>query len=329
MFEKIKTLFSKKESAKPVAFASAGAPMWLPGAQIIAALKDSGALSGSVKKVVWHTTENDPTKTSATTIARYLNSVGAQVHIVWNPYTGEIIQMIPANRGARALINKAGGVDTNTSGGIVIQIEVVGRAKEPFTNGPMKNFDKIIGWLRALGIPDVWPAGDLKPYPASYGGVRSTSAWAKSGHFGHSQVPENDHGDPGDIDQSKITGGAKPVAPKPAPSLPKPVAKISAADKAKVVQLQRILHVTADGAFGPGTAKAITAVVRRDLRDVKYLQRIVGTVADGVWGKNSDAARIRTIQAVQRLLGVAADGAWGPKTSSAWRAFYNRTYMKF
>lgn len=309
------------------------ASLWLPGAKIVNALKDSGALTGSLKKVVWHTTENDPTKTTAYNVALYLNRVGSQCHIVWNPYTGEIVQMIPANRGGRALMNRAGGVETNTSGGIVIQIEVVGRAVEPFTSGPMKNFDKIISWLRSLGIPDVWPAGDLEPYPASYGGVRSTSDWNKSGHFGHSQVPENDHGDPGNIDQNKITGAPKPASaipslPKPAPKpVPKPV--VVRPETAKIVALQRLLHVGADGKFGPGTLAAANAVIRRTLTNVRTLQRIVGTVADGIWGKNSEAARIRTIMGIQRIIGTSADGVWGPKSSAAWAAFVKRNYGKY
>jgi hypothetical protein len=304
------------------------ASLWLPGAKVLTALKDSGALSGNVKKVVWHTTENDPTKTTAYNVAAYLNRVSAQVHLVWNPTTGEIVQMIPANRGARALKNAPGGVDTNTSGGIVIQIEVVGRAAEPFTNGPCKGLPAIVAWLRSLGIPDVWPAGDLKAYPASYGGTRSTSAWSRSGHFGHSQVPENDHGDPGDIDQSKITGLPKPApTPTPTPVVPKPV--VLKPETTKIIALQRVLHVGADGMFGPGTYRAASAVITRNLRDVRYLQRIVGTIADGIWGPNSEAARKRTIAAIQRIIGTYPDGIWGPKSSAAWSAFLKRNYMKY
>lgn len=331
MFDKIKALFTKKE-AKPLTLVATAAPLWLPGATRVGAWKDSGVLTGNAKKVVWHTTENDPTKVSATTIANYLNKVGSQVHIIWNPVTGEIVQMIPANKGGRGLVNAAGGVDTNTSGAIVVQIEVVGQATKPFTDGPMKNLDKIIVWLRALGVPDVWPAGDLKPYPASYGGVRSTSAWAQSGHFGHSQVPENDHGDPGNIDQNKILECCKPIVPAPAPKpvpTPKPAPVISAADKVRVMTLQTVLHQTADGAFGPATIRALNAVLDRKRESVAYVQRVVGTNPDGVWGPKSEAARIACIKAVQRMLGVTADGAWGPKTAAAWLAFKNRTYMKY
>ncbi|MGP3971520.1 hypothetical protein [Streptomyces sp. 6N223] len=65
-----------------------------------------------------------------------------------------------------------------------------------------------------------------KPYPASYGpnGVRLTGAqWlAYYGWLGHQHVPENDHGDPGDIDFARVLEHAKgtatqPTTPKPPP----------------------------------------------------------------------------------------------------------------
>lgn len=261
--------------------------LWIPGAKIVTAHQD-GTLLGGERKVVWHTTENDPTKTSALAVARYLNNVGAQVHLVWNPNTGEMVQMIPANRGGRGLMNKAGGVQTNNGGSVVFQIEVVGQAKNPWTNGPCKGLDVIVAFLRQLGVPDVWPAGDLKPYPASYGGVRSTAAWAKGGHFGHSQVPENDHGDPGDIDQKKITGAAvtpsTPASPIPnLPVSPKPTSVV--------------LNV---GSRGP-------AVVR--------VQKIVGASADGIYGPNTKAK----VAAWQKAKGIPSDGVWGPQCEAAYK----------
>jgi peptidoglycan hydrolase-like protein with peptidoglycan-binding domain len=198
-----------------------------------------------------------------------------------------MVQMIPANRGGRGLENHAGGVQTNNGGTVVFQIEVVGRAKDPWTAGPCKGLGAIVAFLDQLGVEDAWPAGDLKPYPASYGGTRSTSAWAKSGHFGHSQVPENVHGDPGDIDQSKITGTTAPApAPKPAspiPPFPKPTAVV--------------LGV---GDRGP-------AVVR--------VQKIVGAVADGIFGPNTKAKLV----AWQKRMHIPADGLWGPQCEAAYK----------
>lgn len=260
--------------------------LWIPGA-IIVTSHDDGTLLGGARKVVWHTTENDPNKTSALAVARYLNNVRSQVHVVWNPVSGQIVQMIPANRGGRGLMNLSGGVQTNNGGSVVFQIEVVGQAKNPWTSGPCKGLETILAFVRQLGVPDVWPAGDLKPYPASYGGVRSADAWAKDGHFGHSQVPENDHGDPGDLDQKKITGvAAAPSAPaSPVPNFPKPVSVILNIGNRgpAVVRVQKIVGASADGIYGPNT-KAKVAV----------WQRNHGLAADGIWGPQSEAAYKRS-----------------------------------
>jgi peptidoglycan hydrolase-like protein with peptidoglycan-binding domain len=134
-----------------------------------------------------------------------------------------------------------------------------------------------------LGAVNVWPAGDLKPYPESYGGVRSTSAWGKGGHFGHSQIPENDHGDPGDINQAKITG----ATPSPSPASPVPpiftkptVVVLGVGDRGPaVVRVQKIVGATADGIFGPNTKAKVIA-----------WQRSKGIPADGLWGPQCEAA---------------------------------------
>lgn len=250
---------------------------------MLAAADDGGVMEGGPAKVVWHTTENDPNTTSALAVARYLNNVRSQVHLVWNPVTGEMVQMIPANRGGRGLMNLAGGIQTNRGGSVVFQIEVVGKAVNPWTSGPCKGLDAIVAFLRQLGINDVWPAGDLKPYPASYGGVRSTVAWANPGHFGHSQVPENDHGDPGDLNQSKITGTGTPLPPaSPLPPVfTKPAVVILNVGSRgpAVTRVQKIVGATADGVYGPATKSKVAS-----------WQSAHGLVADGVWGPASEAA---------------------------------------
>ena len=46
------------------------------------------------------------------------------------------------------------------------------------------------------GIPRTWPMGPTPPIGQS--GTRSVAVWnTKAGHYGHSQVPGNDHTDPG------------------------------------------------------------------------------------------------------------------------------------
>lgn len=241
---------------------------WIPGATIVKATQDGGAMTGGPAKVIWHTTENDPTTVSALAIAQYLNRIGSQVHIVWNPTTGQIVQSIPANRGARGLVNASGGVETNRGGSVVLQIEVVGRATKPFTNGPCVNLDKLLAFIKQLGVPGVWPAGIPKPYPASYGGVRSATAWSHGGHFGHSQVPENLHGDPGAVNTYKLTAYAVSTAPKPVPTTATPQGPFPLALGAGyttgstgwgVHEIQALVGCATDGQFGPNTALHVKA----------------------------------------------------------------------
>jgi len=150
---------------------------------------DGGPLSGGKPRVVWHSTENDPKITFASSIAAFLDRKGFSVHLVWNPVSGAIVQTIPANRYGRGL--QEFGFPTNTMGAPCIQIETVGFAAHPFTNGPCKGLGKIMDWLRSFGIPDVFPSG--------VAGNRDRQTWARAGHFTHAVAPDNDHTDPGRI----------------------------------------------------------------------------------------------------------------------------------
>lgn len=297
---------------------------WIPGAIVVKARQDGGAMLGGPKKVVWHTTENDPTKVSALAIAQYLNRVGSQVHIVWNPVTGQIVQSIPANRAGRGLKNLAGGVQTNRGGSRVLQIEVVGRAVNPFTSRPCVNLAKILAFIKQLGVPASWPAGDLEPYPASYGGYRSTTTWNKAGHFGHSQVPENDHGDPGNLAQAKLVAYGAATRP---PVVTRP--PITSRNIIMTKAIQVAVHVTADGKWGRATDQAVMAVVQKRLGDVRYLQARVGTRVDGIWGPTSEAYRILTIKRIQFALGVPMSGRWDSLTNAAWNRVRQSNVNKY
>ncbi len=228
--------------------------LWIPGARRLAAGHAGGSMAGGAPRATWHTTENDYSA-SAYSLARYLISMGYEVHVVWHPVTGEIVQLYPLNVSGRGLKNTAGGVETNRYGSVNIQIEVIGRAAHPFTSDtPLKGGGAIMTAIRSWGIPDVWPAGNPKPYPASYGGYRSPATWAKAGHFSHSQVPENDHGDPGAIDPRKLFALDTPSVYALGPGDTGP----------GVSALQRELtalgvNLSVDGDYGPATETAVRA----------------------------------------------------------------------
>lgn len=175
---------------------------WMPGAERRRRRDDGGAMIGGPPRAVWHTTESgtDPDQ---------FKNMRYPSHLVWQPRTGEIVQLIPATRAGRALENDDGWPQTNRMGRVNIQIEVVGEAAHPFTNTEMRGLDPILAWLDSWGIPREFPAGRpggnemYGPNPQ-----RSARTWTrKAGHYGHSQVPENAHWDPGRIDITKLLGG--------------------------------------------------------------------------------------------------------------------------
>lgn len=139
----------------------------------------------------------------------------------------------PDEKSARALANLAGGVETNTLN--CVQFEMIGTcdpAHRKTWNGLVSGKDYVywpdatdrqLRWLARI-IADLHVRHGLrlfapktfKPYPASYGlnGVRLSSyAWTKTtGVVGHQHVPENVHGDPGDINIGYVLDHAAKIA---------------------------------------------------------------------------------------------------------------------
>ncbi len=177
------------------------ADAWLPGAGRLHSRHDGGPLQGGAPRAVWHTSENDPLSISARSVAQRLEKEGRNAHVVWNPFTGDVTQMVPATQAALLLPDGVG-----REGRRCLQIVVVGFAREPFTGGAMKGIGMIVDWLDAWQVPRRWPAGDPLPPPESYDSGRERRAWARGGHFGASQVPHAGGPAPGAIDVARITG---------------------------------------------------------------------------------------------------------------------------
>jgi hypothetical protein len=181
------------------------ADAWLPGAGRLQSRHDGGPLRGGAPRAVWHTSEHNPLTISARSVAQRLEQRGRNAHVVWNPLTGESIQMVPATQAALLLPHGVG-----REGRRCIQIVVIGFAREPFTGGAMEGIDPIVDWLGVWQVPRRWPAGDPLPPPEAYGAAQDRRAWARGGHFGASQVPHAQGPAPGAIDTGRITGGAAP-----------------------------------------------------------------------------------------------------------------------
>lgn len=140
---------------------------------------------------------------------------------------------------SRALVNASGGVQTNTNN--VVQVELVGTC-DPSTHAKweksgtahiywpeapewaIEGVAKFVAWLNVnhdvpFTTPDTW-----LPYPKSYGSTDSRltySEWnAFKGICGHQHVPENFHGDPGNIDIKEIVKLAKAIVNPPKDDTP-------------------------------------------------------------------------------------------------------------
>ncbi|MPY41435.1 peptidoglycan-binding protein [Streptomyces phyllanthi] len=266
---------------------------------------------GNPPRVVHHTTESPAGGKYLESVASYLIKVAAEPHLIYCPVTDRIGQFGSLAHSARALRND-GSRRTNREGLVCIQIEVLGRAATPWTDDwdPMRKpgWQKILAAIRSWGVPDSWPAGPPPKYPGG-SAPRSRSTWqSKGGHFGHSHVPGNDHGDPGAIDTGKIllaTSGdpdgdeqGAGVTPLPRVSLARVVAAakkdpsgpdgglthpadVRPVEKALVAEglLERRY---ADGSFGTKTVTAYAAWQRS-----KAGGSYSGRAADGVPGRDS------------------------------------------
>jgi hypothetical protein len=159
---------------------------------------------------------------------------------------GRVRQHFPANMSARALVNKPGGVETNTLN--VVQIELVGTCAKggpgvfwpTATDAQLAGLAKLVTWLAATyPIPLKSTARKWLAYPSSYGsagGQRMTaSEWEGfSGLCGHQHVPENDHGDPGNFPIARLLQAAQtPTTTTPVKETSS-VATISDADARKI-----------------------------------------------------------------------------------------------
>lgn len=189
----------------------ASGPAYISGAIRMGGQSIGGAMDtpGNPPRYTWHTTESPAGGNYFRSIAAYLIRVGAEPQVIYDPITDELGQFGPLTKSGRALRND-GSRRTNREGKVNIQVEVLGKAASPWTKSfdPAKkpNFRKLLAAGRAHGIPDTWPAG--KPAATAAAATnRSRATWqSKGGHFGHSQVPGNDHWDPGGIDTSIVPG---------------------------------------------------------------------------------------------------------------------------
>ena len=162
--------------------------------------------------MVWQALGADPRLISAHSAAQRLDQEGCPPHLVWNPLSADIAQLIPVVRAGcllgaqenleygRSEPGTPPAVEANRHGRLCVQVGVVAWAHNPFTDGPMFGVERILKWLQSWGVAWRWPAGRPAPFLQARTIERSRALWALGGHFGASQVPGWDAAGPGDID---------------------------------------------------------------------------------------------------------------------------------
>ncbi|MEU9881085.1 peptidoglycan-binding domain-containing protein [Streptomyces phaeochromogenes] len=255
-------------------------------------------------RVVWHTTESGAGDDAFRSVTSHLIGVSAEPHLLYDPTTDRLGQFGPLNASARALRND-GSTRTNRVGKVCIQIEVLGRAGKPFTATwkPGPNYRAMMTAIRSWKIPDTFPAGRIATSGADATNRPRTIWMSKGGHYGHANIPGNDHWDPGNIDKSALFEAApvgSPGAGGPTPS--KPVVDLSnvvaaarrdpglpqggKTHKADVLVVEKALVAEgllpaqwADGSFGSRTVEAYASLQRR--------YGFSGTDANGIPGQTT------------------------------------------
>jgi hypothetical protein len=216
---------------------------------------------------------------------------GMAPHILWSPFTGEFAQFYPADSRSKSVVDLAGGTRTNRAGKVVIQIEALffpycrtpdGKVYATLADTPCKGWAELNAWVRSWGVPDAWPMGR----PTDFTPHRSEHVWETAGGwYGHSQVPENTHVDPG-----SWPAFATPAKPNPPTYEPFPGTSFFKAGRRSPIIKAMHARLVAVGCnhylssrdadvWGPGDERSYAAWQRK----LGY----TGSAADGIPGKTS------------------------------------------
>lgn len=195
---------------------------WMRGIGRVNGRTSGGRCRAGAPRAVWYMSESDPNRLSARSVAQRLDSDGHSAHLVWNPVTGETVQLLPATASATGQLAPHLRADRAREGRVCIVIQVIGYSLLPFTDGPLHGLGPILAWLESWEVPRRWPAGPPAPFPASHTPPASERLWARGGHFGLSQVPGSRCDGPGAIDVERLCAGplSRPGALAPPVSAP-------------------------------------------------------------------------------------------------------------
>lgn len=122
-------------------------------------------------------------------------------HWLIDPLTQEKRQFTAYSAPSKALRNLSGGVETNNRPGGVIQVEIVGMAEDLHAY-PDWWYENLAQFLREISA-EAGIAYQFHTDPARF----TFEEWSDpslAGWYGHVNVPENDHWDPGTLDYAQL-----------------------------------------------------------------------------------------------------------------------------
>lgn len=190
--------------------------LWIPGFERLTPSKRGGDITSTVgPHVIWHTVEAPDEPKYFDRMVDVLTEKSAEPHVLISPKYDRAGQFFPLDLSGRALKNDDGR-QTNRTGEVCIQIEVMGYAAQPFTDdgrwNPGPNWRALMTALRSWDVPDIFPMGRPPKYPGP--SVRDREIYySEAGHYCHANVPGNNHGDPGAIAPSRLFALGPAVKP--------------------------------------------------------------------------------------------------------------------
>jgi len=124
---------------------------WMSGAVRAPAYRDAGLRQAD--RCLWIASDLDEDYSPALA-ARYCNATLKGVHLVVDLPTGEVAQMLPAERRATYLPHDG------------IQVLVLRPVKTPegLESQALSALSGVFAWVRSLGVPDFWPHGPSTPF---------------------------------------------------------------------------------------------------------------------------------------------------------------------
>lgn len=169
---------------------------WYPGANTSVRGTSPGGYTQGPWKILLHTTEGG----SANGAFSAYRANGTWPHFTVDH--GTVYQHLDTATAGSALRNLSGGVETNRSH--AVQIEMVGYAGKAKDPAMLALVAAVCAWIADVhGVPYEWPSGR----PMGSGGPhnRSVDNWnTRGGWYGHSQAPESDHWDPGYLSDDEL-----------------------------------------------------------------------------------------------------------------------------